>query len=94
MRENATKREGLGMGRYRTSKHNQLPQNIKWVKEGDWAISLGVPVGNDLDTARWWDQKIKAVRVRRKEEGWTRFSRNESFNQTGIEGAQVIASCS
>ena len=54
MKENASKREGLGMGRYRTDKHHLLPQNIKWIEEGDWAISLGVPIGNDLDSHKWW----------------------------------------
>ena len=54
MKENASKREGLGMGRYRTDKHHLLPQNIKWIEEGYWAISLGVPIGNDLDSHKWW----------------------------------------
>ena len=62
MRENYKKREGLGMGRYRNDKKTELPPNIKWVEEGNWAVSLGVPVGNDLDTEAWWKQKLKAVR--------------------------------
>ena len=62
MRENYKKREGLGMGRYRNDKKPELPTNIKWVEEGNWAVSLGVPVGNDLDTEAWWKQKLKAVR--------------------------------
>ena len=62
MRENASKREGLGMGAYRTVKKHLLPTNIQWTTEGEWAVSLGVPVGNDLDPLKWWKQKLKAVR--------------------------------
>ena len=62
MRENKSKREGLGMGTYRNSDHHLLTQGIDWVKEGEWATSLGVPVGNDLDTEKWWKQKLKAVK--------------------------------
>ena len=62
MRENASKREGLGMGKYRTSSRHLLPPNIKWIPEGEWAVSLGFPVGNTLNTDKWWTQKIKAVR--------------------------------
>ena len=62
MRENSSKREGLGMGKYRTTEKHRLTRGIKWVPEGEWAVSLGVPVGNDLDTARWWDKKLEDVR--------------------------------
>ena len=36
--------------------------SIKWIPEGEWAISLGVPVGNDLDTKRWWNKKLEGTR--------------------------------
>ena len=62
MRENSSKREGLGMGKYRTTEKHRLTTGIKWIPEGEWAVSLGVPVGNDLDTARWWDKKLEDVR--------------------------------
>ena len=39
-----SKREGLGMGRYRTIERHRLTRGIKWVPEGKWAIRLGVPV--------------------------------------------------
>ena len=41
---------------------NQICRSIKWAGEGDWVISLGVPIGNDLDHDRWWRKKIQAVR--------------------------------
>ena len=66
MRENYSKREGLGMGRYRTIERHRLTRDIKWVPEGEWAISLGVPVGNDLDTKRWWDKKLEDIRSHSK----------------------------
>ena len=47
MRENMKKREGLAMGRYRYRR--RLPPNVKWVKEGEFAIVLGSPVGNDVN---------------------------------------------
>ena len=47
MKENLQKRKGLAMGAYRGT---HMPTGIRWVEEGSWAISLGVPVGNELDT--------------------------------------------
>ena len=49
MRENASKREGLAMGKYR---RKRMRRDIKWCKEGEWIKYLGVPVGNDLDHER------------------------------------------
>ena len=59
MKENVSKREGLAMGSYR---HTVMPEGIEWVKEGHWAVSLGVPIGNELDHAKWWEKKLEAVR--------------------------------
>ena len=54
MRENMTKREGLALGKYRSPVlAATLPTNIKWVKEDDYAVGLGVPIGNDLDAGKW-----------------------------------------
>ena len=65
MRENADKREGLALGKYRTEDpdafQRRAPQ-VVWKKEGEFLISLGVPTGNDLDHARWWKAKVKATR--------------------------------
>ena len=55
MRENYSKCEGLGMGRYRNIERHRLTRGgtlgLKVVPEGEWAVSLGVPVGNDLDNS-------------------------------------------
>ena len=56
------KREGLAMGKYRHHRPPRDMRQIKWVKEGEWAVSLGVPVGNDLDHEAFWRGKIKATR--------------------------------
>jgi len=66
MKENVKKREGLAMGRYR---HGRMPEGVKWVKEGEHAVSLGCPIGNDMDTAAWWAQKI--LEVRKKSNRWS-----------------------
>ena len=65
MKENTTKREGLAMGEYR---HMNMPNNygVKWAAEGEWVISLGVPIGNDLDAEKFWKAKLSAVRNRSK----------------------------
>ena len=47
------------MGSYR---HTEMPEGIEWVKEGHWAVSLGVPIGNELDHEKWWEKKLEAVR--------------------------------
>ena len=59
MKENVAKREGLAMGAYR---HTMMPEGVEWVKEGQWAVSLGVPIGNELDHEKWWEKKLEAVR--------------------------------
>ena len=59
MRENMKKREGLAMGKYRDGR--SLPSGVKWVKEGEFIISLGSPVGNNMDHDQWWKKKIQAV---------------------------------
>jgi hypothetical protein len=59
MRENKSKREGLAMGKYRGT---VMPAGTEWVKEGSWAVSLGVPIGNELDKTAWWKSKLEAKR--------------------------------
>ena len=62
MRENYKKREGLAMGRYRRGRRARtLPQSVTWVKEGMWAIVLGVPIGNDVNHDAFWKKKITAI---------------------------------
>ena len=62
MRENIKKREGLAMGRYRYRR--RLPPSVKWVKEGEFAIVLGSPVGNDVNHEGWWKKKLAATQGR------------------------------
>ena len=62
MRENAKKREGLAMGNFRGSSVPPEHKSIKWAKEGEWVISLGVPVGNDLDQSAFWRRKLQGTR--------------------------------
>ena len=38
------------------------PEGIKWAQEGGWCVSLGVPLGNDLNEPRWWAAKIGSIR--------------------------------
>ena len=64
MRENSAKREGLGMGTYR---NKDLGMGIKWARDGEWCISLGVPIGNDFDEAKWWLKKVQATRNKAKQ---------------------------
>lgn len=62
MRENAAKREGLAMGSYRRKKAPRDLRKIAWAPEGGWVKSLGVLIGNDLDHAKFWKQKLQATR--------------------------------
>ena len=59
MRENVKKREGLAMG---TLAGQDLGHDIRWTPNGKWCTSLGVPIGNKLDEAKWWGAKINTVR--------------------------------
>ena len=59
MRENVPKREGLGMGKYL---NKDLGVGIKLTMDGQWCKSLGVPIGNGVDEAKWWQGKINSTR--------------------------------
>ena len=59
MKENIKKREGLAMGKLQ---HTNLPTNVKWAPEGGWCISLGIPIGNNINQEKWWKKKIISVR--------------------------------
>ena len=39
-----------------------LGHDIRWTPNGKWFTSLGVPIGNKLDEAKWWGAKINTVR--------------------------------
>jgi hypothetical protein len=53
------KRGTIAMGKYRTQDQQR---GIKWAKEKEGCVSLGVPIGNELDESKWWSEKIYAVR--------------------------------
>ena len=76
MRENIAKREGLGMGKYC---NKDLGKNIKWARQGEWCVSLGVPIGNNLDEKKWWARKIQATRDKAKQ--WVGLFRNTYFGR-------------
>ena len=79
MRENVKKREGLAMGKLRG---RDLEGGIKWVKEGEWCISLGVPMGNEMSDEKWWSEKIRQVRA--KAAAWTTLERTKYFGRNLI----------
>ena len=79
MRENVKKREGLAMGKYRAQ---DLKREIKWAKEKGWCISLGVPIGNELDESKWWSEKINSVR--KKTLPWLQLKHNKYFGRNLI----------
>eukprot|EP00966_Prymnesium_polylepis_P228096 5278426-Prymnesium_polylepis.1 len=60
MRENKAKREGLAMGKYRADaeaiRKLRKHKDIKWAPEKGWCVSLGVPIGNELDETKWWGE--------------------------------------
>ena len=64
MRENQKKREALALGKYRKK---EMPSDTIWIKEGEWAKSLGNPVGNDLDHNKFWAKKMQAVHSKAKQ---------------------------
>jgi hypothetical protein len=58
MKENATKREGIAMGKLR---NKQMPGPTKWVKTGETAKSLGYPIGNNVSHEAFWNKKQEAI---------------------------------
>ena len=60
-----------------TLRNRRLGRGIAWVKaEADcgpqdcpWAISLGVPIGNNLNADKFWLRKLDAVRDKAKRWG-------------------------
>ena len=85
MRENIAKREGLGMGTYR---NRDLGEGIKWIMDGHWCKSLGVPIGNELDEGKWWQGKINSTR--NKTALWVGLSRASYFGRNLITQAMYF----
>ena len=96
MKENKSKREGLAMGMYR--QQHMAPEylgprqpwqiGIDWKSEGDWATSLGVPIGNDLDGQKWWSKKLESVRDKSKK--WTALFRTGYFGRNLVVQAMFL----
>ena len=70
------------MGKYRQPGKLDDHQNIKWAPENGWCISLGVPIGNDLDETKWWSEKINATR--KKTLPWLQLKHNKFFGRNLI----------
>ena len=90
MKENHNKREGILLGNYRGKKPPNEFANIKWVKEGEWAISLGVPIGNNLNHTKYWNKKLQAVRD--KANRWVGLFRSSYFGRNLIVQAMYFGS--
>ena len=94
MKENMPKRNGPAMGRYRDHPRalteGRHCKDIKWAKEGKWAICLGVPFGDDLDTAKWWKKKVESVRD--KATHWVGLFRASYFGRNLIVQAMYFGS--
>ena len=104
MRENMKKREGLAMGMYRGAswmdpdrqervrrrgtEGHKLAAGIKWAQEGEWVVSLGVPIGNDMNHARWWEKKIQATRD--KANRWAGLYRSSFFGRNLVVQAMYF----
>ena len=87
MRENLKKREGLAMGRLR---NKSMPGDTKWIKDGEWATSLGNPVGNDLNHTAFFKKKLEAVRA--KAQRWVRLYRASYFGRNLIVQSMYFGS--
>ena len=61
MKVNTAKTEGLLLGALRRVK--KPPANIRWCKEGEWIISLGVPIGNNFNELEFWRQKYRKCKA-------------------------------
>ena len=61
MKVNTAKTEGLLLGALRRTK--KPPTNVRWCKEGDWIISLGVPTGNVFNELEFWRQKYRKCKA-------------------------------
>ena len=57
MKVNISKTEGLRLGRLRrpdSPPPDYLPTGIAWCAEGDYIVSLGVPIGNNFNERTFW----------------------------------------
>ena len=65
MRENNTKREGQLLGKLNRQRE-RAPKNVikdeAWVQDGESIRALGVPMGNNIDLAKWWSARYRVVK--------------------------------
>jgi len=87
MKENLSKREGLALGKYRSK---VLPGDTKWIGEGNWATSLGNPVGNDLDHNKFLTKKLQSVRE--KAQNWVNLYKTSYAGRNLIVQAMYFGS--
>ena len=68
------------MGKYRYQNINS--PGINWANDGEFVKCLGVPIGNDLNTEKWWHHKVAATRD--KTSHWAGLYRNSYFGRNLI----------
>ena len=67
MAENASKREGMLLGKLNRERHRAPKGVIKdeaWAQDGHTIRALGVPMGNKLNEEAWWMTKLEGVKRR------------------------------
>ena len=77
MSENDKKREGLLLGALRRRPH-LAPNLVRsgWTSDGKAIISLGVPIGNNIDETAWW---LGRYRIVKKRISWWRITAGTSL---------------
>ena len=85
MRENMLKREGLKMGKLRNS---TLPPPTNWIKDGEWAKSLGYPIGNNLNPETFWNKKM--AEIEKMASRWISLKRSTYFGRNLIVQAMYF----
>ena len=61
MKVNTSKTEGVLLGSLRgTPTPPQFP--IQWALDGNYVVSLGVPIGNELDEEAFWETKYRSTK--------------------------------
>ena len=73
------------MGKY---KNKDLGGGVRWAGQGEWCKSLGVPIGNNLNEAKWWSKKIQATRD--KAQQWVGLFRSSYFGRNLIVQAMYF----
>lgn len=68
--------------------HTNLPTNVKWAPEGGWCISLGIPIGNNINQEKWWKKKIISVRHATKK--WKGLLRSTYFGRNLITQSMYL----